>query len=638
MVRMAYRRNPLTTDELQRQARERVQGLGVAQAAAMSQPELQHLLEELEIHQIELELQNEHLNLARSQLESALSQSSELYDFSPVGSLSLDASGTITKLNLSAARLLGAERTRLLGSKLALYVSEADRPVFSALMQRASNSGDVQGAEVTLMSMELLVQYVNMRVAPLLPDRGWHVVLVDINERRVHEAQLRSSEERWKLALEASGDGVWDWNVQSGEVVYSKRYEQLYGFAEHEYGKRVEDWRSRVHPDDVVRVTAEMQSLLNGQEPSYASEYRGRCKDGSWKWVLARGAVVSRTPEGQPLRMVGTHVDITSRKHAEQALIEANAFQQAVFDSLDAQIAVLDRNASIVQINSAWRKYALASGHADSADFLGRNYLDVLSSITGNDPQTLLAAKAGIDAVCSGATAGFKLEQPFYAPLDNFWFSMKVTAVGQARERIVVSHENVSDLKASELASLLLANTDALTGALSRRNFLNLAELELARSRRYALPLMVLMLDLDHFKTINDRFGHAAGDAVLQGFVRTVRSVLRESDLIGRLGGEEFAVLLPNTNLDGGRALGQRIIDSVRADPAFAGDQRIVYTVSAGGAGLTGQYAFSSLLNLADAAMYRAKARGRDCLEMAPDTTPHQAHDPDRGDGLPLPT
>ena len=140
-----------------------MQGLGAAQAAELTQPELQQLLEELEIHQIELELQNEHLNQARSQLEAALSQSSELYDFSPVGSLSLDGSGSITKLNLSAARLLGAERTRVLGSKLALYLSEADRPVFNALMQRASDSGDVQGAEVTLMSMELLVQYVKER-------------------------------------------------------------------------------------------------------------------------------------------------------------------------------------------------------------------------------------------------------------------------------------------------------------------------------------------------------------------------------------------------------------------------------------------------------------------------------------------
>ena len=616
---MVYRKNPLGVDELRQQAQMRLRLHGVGDAQALSPTETQQLLEELEIHQIELELQNEHLNEARAKLEAALSQSSELYDFSPVGSLSLDREGSITKLNLSAAQLLGAERARLLGSKLGLFVSDADRPLFNSLMERASTSGDVQGAEVTLVSKELLVQYVNMRVAPYLSDKGWHVALVDINERRVHDARLRASEERWKLALEATGDGVWDWNLQNGEVVFSRRFEQLYGFAEHEYGNRVEDWRARLHPDDVAHVTSDMQAYLDGATPSYVSEYRGRCKDGSWKWVLSRGAIVSRTPEGRPLRLLGTHADITSRKQIEQALLDASVFQQDVFDALDAQIAVLDETGTILQINSAWQKYAAAGAPAASARCLGDNYLDVLARMTGNEQQTLLAAAAGIDTVVTGASSDFKLAKPFFTPVGKCWFSMKVTPVHGGARRIVVCHENVTDLKAAELASLQLANIDSLTGALSRRKFLDMADHELARCVRYALPLVVLMLDLDHFKGINDKFGHAVGDAVLQSFVHTVRSVLREFDLIGRLGGEEFAVLLPNTHRDGGRALGQRIIDSVRASPVQFGEERIAYTVSAGAARFTDQRSFSMLLKRADAALYRAKANGRDCLEMAAD-------------------
>jgi len=387
-----------------------------------------------------------------------------------------------------------------------------------------------------------------------------------------------------------------------------------------------------------VSVAAEMQAYLSGTAPAYASEYRGGCKDGSWKWVLARGAIVARTPEGHPLRVVGTHADITQRKRAEQALRDANAFQQAVFDSLDARIAVIDQHGTIVQINSAWHQTALAGSHAGSTAYLGRDYLQVLASIADDDEPTLTAAKAGIDSVRSGAATGFKLDRPFYAPGCESWFDMKVTAVPGEQERMVVSHENVSDLKAAELASLLLANTDTLTGALSRRNFLSLADQELARSLRYELPLMVLMLDLDHFKDINDQLGHAAGDAVLQSFVRTVRSVLRESDLIGRLGGEEFAVLLPNTNLEGGRALGQRIIDCVRASPVAAGSQRVSYTVSAGAASFSGQRTFSVLLNLADIALYRAKHRGRDCLEMAVAVSGHEAADQGHPGGSPAPT
>jgi diguanylate cyclase (GGDEF)-like protein len=249
--------------------------------------------------------------------------------------------------------------------------------------------------------------------------------------------------------------------------------------------------------------------------------------------------------------------------------------------------------------------------------FVGTRYLEVLDCLSGHDADTVAAVADGIASVVSGEVPSFQLRQPFLSPEDQHWFSVKVTAVSDADERVVISHENVTVLKAAELASLTLANTDALTGALSRRNFLNLAELELARSTRYGMPLMLLMLDLDHFKLINDQFGHAGGDAVLQEFVRTVLGVLRESDLIGRLGGEEFAVLLPNTTTEGGCALAQRIIDSVHARPVEVEGQCIAYTVSIGAAKLSHEATFACLLGAADAALYRAKNGGRDRLEVA---------------------
>jgi len=156
---------------------------------------------------------------------------------------------------------------------------------------------------------------------------------------------------------------------------------------------------------------------------------------------------------------------------------------------------------------------------------------------------------------------------------------------------------------------------DHLTGALSRQHFMNLADQEMARSQRYELPLVVLMLDLDHFKLVNDGYGHAAGDAVLQSFVQTVKSVLRESDVIGRLGGEEFAVLLPNTTQQGGVVLANRILESVRASPVAVGDQRIAYSVSIGAGYLDKQKTFAELLGQCDEALYQAKHAGRDRLQ-----------------------
>jgi diguanylate cyclase (GGDEF)-like protein/PAS domain S-box-containing protein len=509
-------------------------------------------------------------------------------------------------------------RARLLGSRLGLFVSDVERPAFNDFLERAMTSGDARDGELSLSGNGLITTHVLIRIAPLPADQGCQVILLDITERTQMEEQSRLGEARWKLALEAVGDGVWDWHVQTGEMIFSRRFEQLFGFDENQYGQHMEDWMSRIHPDDKPRVMTVLQAHLNGNTSSFFNEHRSQCRDGSWKWVLSRGAIVSRNEGGKALRMIGTHMDISARNQTEEALRVANQFQQAVFDSLSTQIAVLDRHGNVQQTNAAWQEYAVQHGYADCCGFIGANYLEVLERVAGKDQATFLAASAGIAEVISGQAPLFQLQYASHAPQEVRWFLMKVTPVRDAQGRVVVSHEDISKLKAAELASLTLVNIDALTGALSRRNFLNLAEQELARSTRYKLPLMVLMLDLDHFKLINDSHGHAAGDVVLMRFVQTVAGVLRESDFMGRIGGEEFAVLLPNTTLEGGRTLAQRIVETVRNSPVAVDSNHIPITVSIGASCLSDETSVSDLLKLADAALYRAKKGGRDRLEVEP--------------------
>ncbi len=142
----------------------------------------------------------------------------------------------------------------------------------------------------------------------------------DITERKAAEAALRESEFRWKFAIEGSGDGLWDWNVPANTVFFSPRWKQMLGFAEDEIGNSLDEWYSRVHPDDQARTMADVQAHLAGTESLYNNEHRVRCKDGSWKWVLDRGVVVNRDAAGNPLRVIGTHSDITARKLAEEQL------------------------------------------------------------------------------------------------------------------------------------------------------------------------------------------------------------------------------------------------------------------------------------------------------------------------------
>jgi PAS domain S-box-containing protein len=148
-----------------------------------------------------------------------------------------------------------------------------------------------------------------------------HFALGSYRRLEVSKQALQESELRWKFALEGAGSGVWDWNAVTNEVDYSLRWKQMLGYAEDEIDDTYDAWESRIHPDDKSQVKAETQACLNGDKPLYFSEYRMRCKDGSWKWILARGTVISRDADGRALRVIGTHADISSRKQAEQAQV-----------------------------------------------------------------------------------------------------------------------------------------------------------------------------------------------------------------------------------------------------------------------------------------------------------------------------
>ena len=143
--------------------------------------------------------------------------------------------------------------------------------------------------------------------------------VLDVTELVTIQRQMELTEQRWHHAIENNGLGVWDWNVISGYVLYTDRLQTMLGYQPGEWPNHVDSWASRVHPDDIERVMARMTACLNGETPDYICEHRLRCKDNSWKWVQDVGRIVTYTPEGAPLRMIGTQMDIQMRKQNEQA-------------------------------------------------------------------------------------------------------------------------------------------------------------------------------------------------------------------------------------------------------------------------------------------------------------------------------
>jgi PAS domain S-box-containing protein len=153
---------------------------------------------------------------------------------------------------------------------------------------------------------------------------------IDITELKNTAQALAESEQRWELAVNGANDGIWDWNLQTNEVFFSGRWKSMLGYSNDEIGCSLDEWISRVHPDDLEQVQAEVQCHLRGETTFYQSEHRMRCKNGNYIWILDRGRALFDA-DGRALRMSGSHSDITERRTAEEREREHAGQLQAIF-------------------------------------------------------------------------------------------------------------------------------------------------------------------------------------------------------------------------------------------------------------------------------------------------------------------
>ena len=260
---------------------------------------------------------------------------STLFEFLPIGAYRSSPSGQILRINSAMVRLNGyTSATDLMADaniSADWYIEPNRRAQFRALMERDGHVVDFV-SEIHPIRAERRIWI--REHAHAVRDKNGTVIFYegtveDITAHRAAQAELLRSEEHWKLALDSTGDGVWDWHIQAGQEFYSKRYKEMYGYSQDKVWQRSDDYADLVHSDDKAQLINDQQAYFAGQSASFSNEHRVRCADGSYKWVLSRGMVIAWDANCKPLRMIGTHTDISARK-----AVEALVWQQANFDAL----------------------------------------------------------------------------------------------------------------------------------------------------------------------------------------------------------------------------------------------------------------------------------------------------------------
>ncbi len=242
------------------------------------------------------------------------------------GIITIDAGGHIETFTPAAEHIFGYRADEVIGQNVNLLMPEPYHSEHDGYMRNFRETGEAKvigiGREVTGRRQDGSTFPMELTVGEMwIGDQQKFTGIVrDITERQEVEAKLRENEERLKLALESSNDGLWDWNVATGEVYFSPRWETMLGYEPGEVKPHVSSWEGLVHPDDVIPVTQVLNDHLEGRALAYETEHRVKSKTGDWIWILDRGKVVDRDAEGKPLRMTGTHTDITERKRAEEVL------------------------------------------------------------------------------------------------------------------------------------------------------------------------------------------------------------------------------------------------------------------------------------------------------------------------------
>ena len=418
------------------------------------------------------------------------------------------------------------------------------------------------------------------------------------------EGTFRALVERLPAALYIAGFGPEaTWNY------VSPRIEALLGFSAKDWMADATLWMRQMHPDDRARVQQEEDEDWS-REPGVvsASEYRMLARDGRVVWIRDE-AVIIADEHGVASFFRGYIIDITAQKNAEHALRQSEEQTRRIIDTASYAYIAMSRDGSVTD----WNQAAEQTFGWTREEIVGKTLADRIIPVDQRD-----AHRQGLERFLEtgeGPVLGTRLEvNALHRDGREFPVELTIWAVGtgEAASFSALVHD-ITLRKELERQLQHQAFHDSLTGLANRALFADRLAHAMARQRARR-ALAVVFLDLDDFKTVNDSLGHAAGDQLLTAVAERLRGVMRPEDTVARFGGDEFAILLEETNRESARRVAERVLAALRSPFDLQGKQ-VFARGSAGVAVTQSGTSPEDLLRHADLAMYTAKARGKGRIE-----------------------
>jgi len=460
---------------------------------------------------------------------------------------------------------------------------------------------------------QLLLAGVTLLVAALLVLLGIFLSRRLLLRSTALENALRISDERFSLAVSGSNDGLWDWNVLTGEFYFSPRCHELVGYSDLEMGNTAMGFISLLHPDDRDPTRAATSAHLRYNAP-FDVEFRCKCKSGETRWFRARGRSV-RNASGWAVRMAGSVTDITDRKLAEAQMYAEKERAQVTLASIADSVITTKVDGRVEYLNPIAE--ALTGWKLREARGLPLSTVCPMLDETTRQPIADPVARVLRDDATVRVTSNVVLLRR-----DGMEIAIDQSAA-PIRDRlstitgvVLVLHDVRREREFATQLSYQ-ATHDTLTGLINRREFEHRLDRALTSAREERRHHAMMYLDLDQFKIVNDTCGHGAGDEFMRQISVVLQERLREGDTLARLGGDEFGVLVENCQIENAMRIAETLRQAV-ADFHFVVNQRtFAVGVSIGLVNMAdGTLNLTEVLSAGDAACYMAKEKGRNRVQL----------------------